>query len=538
MSIRFECPNGHTLYAKETQVGKAYACPKCGESVQVPAPPKPQIEVVSLPKKLEPKKPIWTQNMVILGALAGTLTVGLLACVPFLFGSSKSSQGMQQAGSGLAPSSSPVSPSKPQLAAVDPEPIKTKLRKIGVAWLNFESQTKRFIPANPTQLSWRVHLLPYLEQGPLYSRFKLDEPWDSPHNIELVKFMPDVFRISASATEGKTRIQTPVGPNMTFGNETIPKFNTITDGDQNTLLAVVVGEDKATVWTKPDELEIKPEAPIDSLGQLAENFICGLRVNADPIVLKRDVSPFDFYAMLTPRGGEVVDPAKLGSVFNQSVSKQPPAVASVEHLKMRKTKLRDVGMGIINYESAFKVFPISMNPDFFDKDNKPKLSWRVHLLPFMNERTLYEMFKLNEPWDSPHNLQLLQKMPEFYRDPSDPVDSIKTRIVRLTGSETPFNEIGPGPRRREFTDGGETTLVLICCGSDKAVPWTKPDDLFFDPANPVGCLGQIDGPVISGAFADNKVVSLDVKIPPEVFKSYVTHRGNEVIEPNAFLIDN
>jgi hypothetical protein len=79
---------------------------------------------------------------------------------------------------------------------------------------------------------------------------------------------------------------------------------------------------------------------------------------------------------------------------------------------------------------------------------------------------------------------------------------------------------------------------LICCGSDKAVPWTKPDDLFFDPANPVGCLGQIDGPVISGAFADNKVVSLDVKIPPEVFKSYVTHRGNEVIEPNAFLIDN
>jgi len=530
MSIRFECPNGHTLYAKETQVGKAYACPKCGESVRVPAPPKPQIEVVALPEKLEPKKPIWTQNMVILGALAGALTVALLACIPFLFRSSKNSQASQQAAKSTDPSS------KKKLVAVDPEPIKAKLRKIGIAWLNFESQTRRFTPTGPTQLSWRVHLLPYLEQGPLYSRFKLDEPWDSPHNIELVKFMPDVFRLSGSTGEGKTRIQTPVGPNMVFGNEIIPRFNTITDGDQNTLMAVVVGEDKATVWTKPDDLEIKPEAPIESLGQLTENFICGFSANADPIVLMHDVSPFDFYAMLTPRGGEVVDPAKLSWVFNQSVSNQPPAVASAEHLKMRKNKLRDVGLGVINYESAFKVFPIAKNLDSFDKDDRPKVSWRVHILPFMNQRALYEMFKLNEPWDSPHNLQLLQKMPDFYRDPSDPVDSTKTRIVRLTGPETPFNEIGPGPRPREFTDGQATTLVLVCCGADKAVPWTKPDDLPFDPANPVGCLGRIDGPFILGAFADNHVVSLDIKIPPEVFKSYVTHQGNEVIEPNAFLI--
>ena len=105
MPIRFECPNGHTLYAKETQVGKAYACPKCGESVRVPAPPKPQIEVVALPEKLEPKKPIWTQNMVILGALAGALTVALLACIPFLFRSSKNSQASQQAAKSTDPSS-------------------------------------------------------------------------------------------------------------------------------------------------------------------------------------------------------------------------------------------------------------------------------------------------------------------------------------------------------------------------------------------------------------------------------------------------
>ncbi|MFM8189160.1 MAG: DUF1559 domain-containing protein [Pirellula sp.] len=530
MSIRFECPNGHVLYAKDNQVGKTYACPKCGESVRVPEPQKPKIEVVSLPQKIEPKKPRWSRNRILLGALAGVLTIGLLGSIAMLLRISKKSQLVQQSASVAS------TPSNPQIASLDPETIKAKLRTIGIAWMNFESQTKRFIPIGQTQLSWRVHLLPYLEQGPLYARFKLDESWDSPHNLELVKYMPEVFSLSGSTGEGKTRIQTPVGPDMIFGNKIVPKFNTITDGDQNTLMAVVVGEDKATLWTKPDELQIKPEASIESLGRLPESFICGVTVAAQPVVFKSELSPFDFYAMLTPRGGEAVDPAKLGSVFNQSVSKEIPAVVSVEQLKIRRNKLRDVGMGILNYESALKCFPISMNSNYFDKDERPKLSWRVHLLPYLNQRTLYEKFKLDEAWDSPHNIQLLKNMPDFYRDPADPIESTKTRIVRLTGPETPFKETGPGPRNREFTDGREATLVLICCGPDKAVSWTKPEDIPFDSANPLAALGKIDGPVITGAFADNRVVSFDLGIPAEVFKTYVTHQGNEVIEPNSFLI--
>src|SRR5262249_20124770 len=42
-------------------------------------------------------------------------------------------------------------------------------------------------------LSWRVAVLPYLEQVPLYRKFKLDEPWDSPHNKALLKYMPPSF---------------------------------------------------------------------------------------------------------------------------------------------------------------------------------------------------------------------------------------------------------------------------------------------------------------------------------------------------------
>ena len=55
-------------------------------------------------------------------------------------------------------------------------------------------------------------------------------------------------------------------------------------------------------------------------------------------------------------------------------------------------------------------------PDFRCKptmtmSGKPLLSWRVHLLPFLEENELYEQFKLDEPWDSPHNIKLLDQMP-------------------------------------------------------------------------------------------------------------------------------
>ena len=79
----------------------------------------------------------------------------------------------------------------------------------------------------------------------------------------------------------------------------------------------------------------------------------------------------------------------------------------------------------------------------------------------MEYQPLFDQFKLDETWDSPHNLQLLGKMPDVYRDPADPVGSFKTRLVRLTGPLTPFQSSGPGPHRREFTDGLRSTLSLV-----------------------------------------------------------------------------
>lgn len=452
-------------------------------------------------------------------------------------------------GPGVAAKPVKINPPKEDLDAIG-----AKLKKIGLAWMNYESNFRRFSPPEKSELSWRVHLLPFLEQGPLYSKFHLDEPWNSPHNRSLIDFMPEVYRIPGSKG-GATRIQTPVGKEMIFDGITKTRLASITDGAANTILTIVVGKDKETPWTKPDELDFAPESPFDALGSLPDRYLSVIVADGHATVLPPDIQANEFYSLLTPKGGEVSDLERLsaryaelksngGGVASTSplsskvaaakAAKAEPETAEVRNRRMKQ--LRDVGLAQLNYESAYKRLPISASSKGFNSEKRANLSWRVHVLPYLDQQVLYEKFKMDEPWDSPNNIQLLDKMPEIFRDPRDPIGSTKTRLLRFTGPDTPFNENGAGPRLADFTDGISNTIAFVCAGGDKAIEWTKPEDLPFDVNAPLASVGQVDAPVLHCVFNDNSIVTFDMKIPPEIFKGYVTPRGAEIIAPNDFTI--
>src|SRR5262249_28836977 len=74
--------------------------------------------------------------------------------------------------------------------------------------------------------------------------------------------------------------------------------------------------------------------------------------------------------------------------------------------------LKQLALGIINYADAHKGnMPPAMESD---KDGKPLYSWRVLILPYIEENKLYKEFKLDEPWNSEHNKKLLEKMPKVF----------------------------------------------------------------------------------------------------------------------------
>src|SRR5262249_33685587 len=140
-------------------------------------------------------------------------------------------------------------------------------------------------------------------------------------------------------------------------------------------------------------------------------------------------------------------------------------------------------------------------PAICSKDGKPLLSWRVAILPFIEQKALYDQFKLDEPWDSPPNLKLLDKMPKIYA----PVGGVKTKAPHSTFYQA---IVGPGaawelrPRPNaglfnaegmrfpaDFRDGTSNTILVV--EGREAVPWTKPEDVRYDPKKAPPKLGGL-----------------------------------------------
>src|SRR5438046_1053199 len=70
--------------------------------------------------------------------------------------------------------------------------------------------------------------------------------------------------------------------------------------------------------------------------------------------------------------------------------------------------LRVIGLALQNYHNDHGKLPPAV---VRDKAGRPMYSWRVVLLPYVEQPVLHAEFKLDEPWDSPTNKPLSEKMP-------------------------------------------------------------------------------------------------------------------------------
>jgi hypothetical protein len=141
--------------------------------------------------------------------------------------------------------------------------------------------------------------------------------------------------------------------------------------------------------------------------------------------------------------------------------------------------LKDIGLAMYSHASSNA---LRLPAEVRDGAGRPLLSWRVELLPYLEEESLFNEFRRDEPWDSPHNKALLKKMPRWYRSRwSD--DEGLTRFRVFVGSGTPFERPG-----LTLTPDGLANTILVVEAAE-AVPWTKPEELTYDPAGPLPPLG-------------------------------------------------
>jgi hypothetical protein len=190
--------------------------------------------------------------------------------------------------------------------------------------------------------------------------------------------------------------------------------------------------------------------------------------------------------------------------------------------------LKQIVVGMWNFESVYRALPPRMS---VAEDGTPLLSWRVHLLPFLNEQALYDQFHLDEPWDSPHNIQLLEKIPFPYqsREYADLTPGYTCVLEPIcegstwSGSEHRLLTVG------DIRDGTSNTLAFVIAPKEHAVPWTKPEDLRVDPKRPLDSLFGYRERLLL-ARLDGSVQTIDrSSTSAERILAALTHQGSEIL---------
>ncbi len=188
-----------------------------------------------------------------------------------------------------------------------------------------------------------------------------------------------------------------------------------------------------------------------------------------------------------PTGGE---PAPAKKVTTPAAQPKLDEARLAELRAQSANNLKHIGLALHNYHDQHGKFPA---PAIYSKDGKPLLSWRVALLPYLEQDNLHRQFKLDEPWDSEHNKKLLQVLPKPYVPVRGPSDKVKggTYYQAFVGQDAAF-EPGKQLGIRDIPDGLSNTLFVV--EAEALVPWTKPQDLPYVANQALPRLGgQFDG---------------------------------------------
>ena len=195
----------------------------------------------------------------------------------------------------------------------------------------------------------------------------------------------------------------------------------------------------------------------EAAGNLAELLQQALRMASGGLVVAKQTIPKEMQATLGPAvklaeqfvdGGnakksdtqvivdfkrpEMLDTAgpQIATALRQSVMDARAAARRAQQLN----NMKQICIAMLMYEQIHRSFP----PAAIEKDGKPLLSWRVAILPYVGEDSLYKQFHLDEPWDSPHNREVAKKMPLIFQSPDSPGEG-KTRVMLFTGKGAAFD---------------------------------------------------------------------------------------------------
>jgi hypothetical protein len=228
----------------------------------------------------------------------------------------------------------------------------------------------------------------------------------------------------------------------------------------------------------------------------------------------------------------------LGFVAVSGLAISAPAVKQKEEklgpptekeLSTAENNLKQIALAWHNFESVNGNLPSNVQ----DKGGKAILSWRVQILPYIEEEGLYKQFKLDEPWDSAHNKKLVDKMPKLLAPIRVKVDPGMTFYQSFTGKNAVFK---PGQKLTFANIPDGTSNTFMVAEAAKPVIWTQPVDLPFDGKDLPALGGHFDGK-FHAVFCDGSVFRYKKGIDADLLSRLIDPADGQVIDTSG-AIDN
>jgi hypothetical protein len=197
-----------------------------------------------------------------------------------------------------------------------------------------------------------------------------------------------------------------------------------------------------------------------------------------------------------------------------------PATQKVREAAARvkdQNSLKQVGIGMHAFHDVNMKWA---GPD----DN---LSWRVHILPYIEQGQLHNVFRTTEPWDSPMNRRHASVRVPQYASALDPPETTETRFRVFTGPGTIYDPGKPRMTMIGITDGVANTILVA--EAAETVPWPQPKELPFPPNGPLPELGYPGRNVVLLLMADGTVKAVRKNLDPRVLRALITPAGGETL---------
>lgn len=220
------------------------------------------------------------------------------------------------------------------------------------------------------------------------------------------------------------------------------------------------------------------EASAADLARLINDGVAKLKAEAgkmppDAAMMMR---AFDSLKVETRRKELIVSMGGADGALATMAALMVPAVSKVREAASRTqaaNNMRQIMLAMHSYHDAQRRLP----PNRTAKG----LSWRVELLPYLDHGDLYRKFNLEEPWNSPHNIRLLDEMPSVYLPVGGPKLALgHTPYQVVVGERSLFHPVIDRRMTLSMVRDGTSNTVFVV-ESSRTVPWTAPDDVMYEP---------------------------------------------------------